>query len=183
MFVANGSKRKVWWRCKQGHTWQASICTRTGNGTSCPVCAGKMPVAGENDLQSRYPELAREWHPTRNEITPQQVTPCSNRKIWWKCELGHSYQAMISARSMSGTGCPYCTGRKVLSGFNDLATLHLKIAKQWHTTLYGTLTPDSVTVGSHRKVWQQRAEGHVCQAVIYIHTGAKNAAARFVQGG
>ena len=61
--VTYGSKRKVWWRCKQGHTWQASICTRTGNGTGCPVCAGKMPVAGENDLQSRYPELAREWHP------------------------------------------------------------------------------------------------------------------------
>ncbi|HJF52260.1 MAG TPA: zinc-ribbon domain-containing protein [Butyricicoccus pullicaecorum] len=105
-------------------------------------------------MASQFPEIAAQWHPEKNGIlTPQQVTPCSNRKIWWKCELGHSYQAMIGARTRSRTGCPYCTGRKVLSGFNDLATLHLKIAKQWHTTLYGTLTPDSVTVGSHRKVW------------------------------
>lgn len=182
--VTSSSRRKIWWICDKGHAWQASVYSRTLGGSGCPVCSGRKVIAGENDLASQFPEIAAQWHPEKNGIlTPQQVTPCSNRKIWWKCELGHSYQAMISARSMSGTGCPYCAGRKVLSGFNDLATLHPKIAKQWHTTLYGTLTPDSVTVGSHRKVWQQRAEGHVCQAVIYIHTGAKNAAARFVQGG
>lgn len=171
--VTYGSKQKVWRKCEKGHIWQASVWTRTGSGTYCPFCAEKMPVAGENDLQSRYPELARERHPMHNEITPQQVTPCSNRKIWWKCELGHSYQAVIGARTMRGNGCPYCTGRKVLPGFNDLATLQPEIAKQWHPALNGTLTPDQVTAGSHRKVWWQCPEGHVWQTVIYARTGSR----------
>ena len=108
--VTYGSKRKVWWRCKQGHVWQASICTRTGNGTGCPVCAGKIPVAGENDLQSRYPELAREWHPTRNEITPQQVLPGSHKAVWWVCKRGHEWKASVKSRVV-GSGCPVCAGR------------------------------------------------------------------------
>ena len=49
--VSYGSKRKVWWRCERGHTWQASVCARTGSGTGCPVCAGKVKTwAGPNSL-------------------------------------------------------------------------------------------------------------------------------------
>ena len=72
---------------------------------------------------------------------------------------------------MSGSGCPYCAGRKVLPGFNDLATLEPKIAAQWHPTLNGGLTPDGVTVGCHRKVWWQCQEGHVWKAAIYSRAG------------
>lgn len=61
--------------------------------------------------------------------------------------------AAVSARTMNGSGCPYCAGRKVLAGFNDLATREPEIAKQWHPTLNGTLTPQMVTVGSHKKAW------------------------------
>lgn len=157
--VTYGSKRKVWWRCKQGHTWQASICTRTGNGTSCPVCAGKMPVAGENDLQSRYPELAREWHPTRNEITPQQVLPGSHKAVWWVCKRGHEWKASVKSRVV-GSGCPVCANRKILLNENDLATEFPEIAAQWHPTKNGTCTAHDVTSGSRRKIWWICDKGH-----------------------
>ena len=71
---------------------------------------------------------------------------------------------------MHGSCCPYCTGKKVLPGFNDLATLEPKIAA-WHPTLNGTLTPEMVTLGSHRKVWWQCPEGHVWKAVVYSRAG------------
>ena len=172
--VTSGSRRKIWWICEKGHEWQASVYSRALGGNGCPVCAGRKVVSGENDLASQFPEIAAQWHTEKNgNLTPQQVTPYANRKVWWKCELGHSYQAMVAARTMSGTGCPYCAGRKVLPGFNDLATLYPEIAKQWHPTLNGALTPNSVTAGSHRKVWWQCAEGHVWQAVIYTRTGVK----------
>lgn len=172
--VTSGSRRKIWWICEKGHEWQAAVYSRALGGNGCPVCAGRKVVSGENDLASQFPEIAAQWHTEKNgTLTPQQVTPYVNRKVWWKCELGHSYQAMVAARTMSGTGCPYCAGRKVLPGFNDLATLYPEIAKQWHPTLNGTLAPDNVTVGSHRKVWWQCAEGHVWQAVIYTRTGVK----------
>ena len=172
--VAPGSRRKVWWRCEKGHEWQASIASRTSGGSGCPVCTGKMVLPGVNDLGSQFPEVAAQWHPTKNGLlTPRQVTSYSNRKIWWKCENGHDYQAWVSSRTMRGCGCPYCSGKRVLPGFNDLATLFPKLAGQWHPTLNGTLKPDMVTTGSRRKVWWQCEQGHVWKAVIYSRTGAQ----------
>lgn len=79
----------------------------------------------------------------------------------------------MAARAASGSGCPYCAGRKVLAGFNDLATREPLLAKQWHPKLNGSLTPEMVTPGSHRKVWWQCHEGHAWRAVIYSRTGPK----------
>ena len=170
--IPPATTRKVWWRCEKGHEWQASVSSRTCGGSGCPVCAGKKVIAGENDLASQFPVIAAQWHSSKNEtLTPEQVTPSSNRKVWWRCEKGHDYQAAVGARTMSGSGCPYCAGRKVLPGFNDLATLEPKIAAQWHPTLNGGLTPDGVTVGCHRKVWWQCQEGHVWKAAIYSRAG------------
>ena len=70
------------------------------------------------DLASNYPELLPEWD---DEVDPASVLPGSHRQIRWKCPRGHSYTAMPYAR-VRGTGCPYCANRKVLAGFNDLAT-------------------------------------------------------------
>ncbi|MDM8237854.1 zinc-ribbon domain-containing protein [Pseudoflavonifractor phocaeensis] len=131
-------------------------------------------MAGENDLASQFPELAAQWNQERNGVlTPKQVAPYSNRKVWWRCELGHEYQASVGARTLNGSGCPYCAGKKVLSGFNDLATRFPDLANQWHPTLNGTLKPNMVTAGSHRKVWWQCTLGHVWKAMIYSRTGPK----------
>ena len=99
------------------------------------------------------------------------MTAASNRKVWWRCPLGHDYQAVVSARIQRGTGCPYCAGRRVLPGFNDLAAVEPKIAGQWHPTMNGTLTPEMVTAGSNRMAWWQCSEGHVWKAVISSRTG------------
>lgn len=172
--VGPGSRRKVWWVCEKGHEWQAAVVSRVTGGNGCPVCAGKKVVAGENDLASQFPDLAAQWHPTKNgALTPQQVTPYANRKIWWQCEKGHTYQAAVGARTMRGGGCPYCAGRRVLPGFNDLASQAPEVAKQWHPTLNGALTPEMVTAGSHRKVWWECEQGHVWLAVIQSRTGPK----------
>ena len=172
--IAPGSNRKVWWICEKGHEWQAAVASRVSGGNGCPVCAGKKVMPGENDLATRFPEIAAQWHPDRNgALTPREVTPYANRKVWWRCEKGHSYQAAVGARTMRGSGCPYCAGKKVLAGFNDLATLEPEVAKQWHPTLNETLTPEMVTTGSHRKVWWECGQGHVWKAAIYSRTGPK----------
>lgn len=169
--VVPGTRRKVWWRCEKGHEWQAAVASRV-NGMGCPVCAGKAVVPGANDLATFYPEIAKEWHPTKNgTLTPETVSPYSNKKVWWICVLGHEYLAVIGLRTQRGDGCPYCAGHKVLPGFNDLATVEPEIAKQWHHTLNGTLTPEMMTAGSHRKIWWQCPNGHTWKAVVYSRTG------------
>ena len=171
--VMPGTEKKVWWRCEKGHSWYAAVSARTHAGSGCPYCAGKKILAGFNDLASQKPELAAQWDREKNgALTPEQVTITSNRKVWWRCEKDHSYQAVIAART-NGSGCPYCTNRKILAGFNDLATLEPRIAAEWHPTLNGALTPQMVSTGSQKKVWWECAYGHVWKAAIYPRTGAK----------
>lgn len=149
--VISGTRRKVWWRCPKGHSWRAAVYSRTTLGTGCPVCTGRQALAGENDLATLYPDIAAQWDEEKNgALRPSSVTAGSNRRVWWRCEKGHSYRAVIAQR---GDGCPYCANRKVLPGFNDLATVQPLVAKQWHESLNGALTPEMVTAGSHKKVW------------------------------
>ena len=169
-----GTRRKVWWRCDKGHEWQASVLSRTSLGNGCPVCAGKQIIPGENDLASQFPQLAAQWHPDKNgALRPENVSPNSNRKVWWLCPLGHAWKATVTSRSREGAGCPFCAGRKVWPGFNDLETVEPKVAAQWHPTLNGELTPRMVTAGSRRKVWWQCPEGHVWKAVVYSRAGKR----------
>lgn len=171
--VVPGSRRKVWWICPKGHEYQAMISSRA-QGSGCPVCAGKKIIPGENDLASQYPTIAKEWHPTKNgTLTPDHIAPASNRKVWWICDKGHEYQAVVSTRTQRNGGCPYCANKRVLPGFNDLATKYPEIAAQWHPTMNGSLTPDHVLPGSRKKVWWQCRSGHVWQAVVYSRTGSQ----------
>ncbi len=77
----------------------------------------------------------------------------------------------MAARTRTGGGCPYCAGKKVLVGFNDLATTCPEIAAQWHPTLNGALTPQMFTYGSMRHVWWLCPEGHVWRAPISRRAG------------
>lgn len=133
-----------------------------------------MVQKGFNDLASFYPALAKDWDAEKNgALSPEAVTPASNRKAWWKCPLGHSYSAVISSRALRGSDCPYCAGSKALAGFNDLAAKAPDVAAQWHPTLNGNLTPEMVTSGSHRRVWWQCPLGHTWKAFVYSRTGAQ----------
>ena len=170
--VTTGSRKLIWWRCPKGHSWRAAVYSRTTLGTGCPVCTGRQALAGENDLATLYPDIAAQWDEEKNGVLhPSNVTAGSNRRVWWKCEEGHSYRAVIAQRVQRGDGCPYCANRKVLPGFNDLATAAPLVAKQWHETLNGALTPEMVTAGSHKKARWRCPYGHVWKAAIYSRAG------------
>lgn len=164
--VSNCSNIKVWWLGKCGHEWQSIIYSRN-IGRGCPYCTGQKVLKGFNDLASTNPELAQEWHPTKNGcLTPAEITSASGKKAWWKCSNGHEWQTAIGHRSRRGDKCPFCSGRKVLKGYNDLETLNPKIAKEWHPTKNGNLRPDMVRTGSGKEVWWKCERGHEWQAGI-----------------
>lgn len=150
--VTIGSNKKVWWVCEKGHEWQSTINNRR-QGNGCPICSGQKVLPGYNDLATVNPQLAAEWHPTKNgDLTPEQVTTGSGKKVWWQCEHGHEWDAKVSDRS-HGRGCPYCGSRKLLPGFNDLKTKFPCVAKEWHPTKNGNLLPSQVMPGTNKKVW------------------------------
>lgn len=161
--VTAGSHKKVWWKCQKGHEWQATVQSRT-IGRGCPHCAGRI-ANSDNCLAARNPSTAKEWHPVRNgTLTPNDVTAGSSKRVWWMCQRGHEWEAVIYNRSY-GTGCPYCAD-KLACNDNCLQTVNPDLAKEWHPTRNGTLTPNDVTTGAGKKVWWLCKNGHEWQAVI-----------------
>ena len=99
----------------------------------------------------KYPELCLEWDKNKNLISPNEVTSGSGYKVWWICPKGHSYLAGINKRTgKKPTGCPYCSGKKILSGFNDLSSKFPEIAKEWDRDL-NQISPTEVGVNSQTK--------------------------------
>ena len=169
--VTAGSHKKVWWVCEKGHEWESLVVTYAVDGSGCPYCAGKRAIPGETDLATLRPDLMEEWDFEKNTIDPGQTTIASHDKAWWRCSLGHSWQSVVFSRTRElASGCPYCTGRLVMPGFNDLATLKPGLAEEWYQPLNGELKPDQVTLGSNKKVWWQCQDGHVWLAFIYART-------------
>ena len=172
--VTHGMSKKVWWKCHLGHEWEATINQRSSKQTRCPFCSGQRLQIGINDLATTNPELAKEWHPTKNEeLTPQDVRKGSSRKVWWICPHGHEWKATILNRS-NGSGCPICQGRRVLVGFNDLKTTHPQLIKEWHPTKNDNLTPQMVSKGTNRYVWWQCEHGHEWEASVIQRTLLNN---------
>ena len=155
--VNNG--RKAWWICEKRHEWEAVIKSRNV-GSNCPVCSGHKILVGYNDLATVNPELAAQWHPDKNgELMPMNVTVNNGRKVWWKCPEGHEWEAKISNRT-HGCNCPICSGKQVLTGYNDLSTANPGLAAQWHPEKNGDLKPEDVTLNSNKGVWWICSKGH-----------------------
>jgi len=161
------SAKKVWWQCSKGHEWQAIIASRTA-GNNCPFCNGRK-LCRESSLAATNPKLAKDWHPSKNgSLSPDEVLPSSPQKVWWKCSKGHSWEAGIAYRGR-GRGCPYCDGKKV-SDDNCLSNLKPEIAKEWHPTKNGNLSPKVITPHSQKKVWWQCGKGHEWQSSVGYRT-------------
>lgn len=161
-----GSGRRAVWQCSKKHIWEATVDERFRRGNGCPYCSGRYAISGETDLATKFPEIASEWHPTKNgDVVPSHVTAHSSKKYWWLGACSHEWETTIAKRSI-GRGCPYCAFQKVLKGFNDLATTHPEIAKTWHPIRNRDLAPDMFIGSGRDKIWWQCSEGHEWETTI-----------------
>ena len=120
-------------------------------------------------VEENSPELANEWGPDNGSLTPQNVSYGSNKSIQWIGKCGHTWITSPKARA-HGEGCPYCAGKKILTGFNDLKSQYSELAEEWSDK--NELHSDMVTAGSSKKVWWKC---HICgyewRAVIKNRVG------------
>lgn len=79
--VSIGYHKKVIWRCKKGHEWEAAVKSRTINETGCPYCSHNKVLAGFNDLATLLPDIAAEWSDRNYPLLPTQVTVFANHKV------------------------------------------------------------------------------------------------------
>lgn len=99
---------------------------------NCPYCSNHKLLQGFNDLQTTYPQVAKEWNYKKNlKITPKDVVAGTRSKVWWICKKGHEWEASIVFRTTNNLGCPICSNRKVMKGYNDLQSQYPTLMKQW----------------------------------------------------
>jgi len=121
-------------------------------GKSCPYCSGKR-IGKNNNLKYVFPELAKEWDYNKNDDIPDNISPWSNKKAWWKCKIcGHSWLAVINSRADMKRGCPACCGQAV-SDKNRLSILYPEILLEWDYSKNGDLVPSNFSYGSKEEVW------------------------------
>ena len=159
--VSAWSNKKFSWICAENHRWEASVNSRTRLGAGCPYCSGLRAIPGLNSLADLLPERANEadgWDPTTVKIK-------SNQEKAWVCKFGHRWDAKVAHRTRGNNNCPYCSGRRVLAGFNDLATTHPEIANEadgWN--------PTTVSYGSGQEADWICEQGHRWSAKIAQRT-------------
>ena len=162
------SSKYVKWKCSRGHIYSATVSHRI-EGNGCPYCANKKVLKGFNDLETTDPSLAKQWDYQNNTSLPSEVTYGSGKQFFWKCSNGHSYRATVDARRR-GRGCPYCSNKKVLLGYNDLKTVFPEIAAEWDYDRNGDRTPEMYVYGSGEKVWWKCKKGHEWKVPIINRT-------------
>lgn len=109
--IYSGTKEKLKWKCLKeecGEIFEASW-DNIVQGNECSFCAGRQ-VGISNCLATLRPNIALEWHPTKNgDLTPYDVTCGTHKYTWWKCnECGYEWSTMVSNKIKSNGGCPKC---------------------------------------------------------------------------
>ena len=161
-FVSRNSKLKYYWICpKCGYSYLAAPTSRY-RGTGCPACAGKVVNVGLNDLRTKNPDLVEEWDFEKNgTLDPGSLFYRATDVVWWKCKQGHSWQKSVCSRTKNKSACPYCTGRSVIQGYNDLQTKRPELADEWDYSL-NEGSPDKIHYNNQTEQihWKCKACGY-----------------------
>lgn len=173
--VYSSYRGKVWWRCARNpeHEWEIDVTSRSFKKGLCPICLNRK-LNESNSLGILYPELIKEWHPTKNGIlTPFDFRPGSNKKVWWKCPVGndHQWETAILHRAKSGTKCPFCARQKP-SISNCLGSLYPELIKEFNF-IKNDFTPFDILPGSDRKIWWICKDKHEWIARVANRTNLK----------
>lgn len=125
----------------------------------------------KENSKSLSEDLLRSWHTLKNgELSPLKISRMSNRKVWWTCDKGHEWQAVVANRSgKNKTGCPFCAGKKATET-NNLATRFPQLLAEWNVEKNKTIRPEDLLPYSHRKVWWKCEKGHEWETGIAYRT-------------
>ncbi len=164
------TKEPITIRCKNCKmTWRV-LAGNLLKELRCDYCVGKKPIVGKTDLLTKRPDIAAEWDYERNgQLRPEQCTEFSGKYVYWRCRFGHEWSAYINNRTRETSGCPVCGGKKVLKGFNDLASRASELLSQWDWNR-NTQKPDAVYYQSHEDAWWVCPVGHSWKTKIYLRT-------------
>ena len=162
------SQKIVWWRCKKGHEWEADIASRSQGWKTCEICKTKEKVSKlkNYNLETEFPNIAKEWHPSKNgSAKPSDFSPKNQTFVWWQCKNGHEWNQKISRRTSKNQQCKSC---------KSIVYSYPEIAKEWHPIKNGNKNVLNYSHGSEEKVWWIDDEGYEWESSCYQRVSSKN---------
>lgn len=151
--ITKGSAEKVWWYCSKCDDSYPQAINKKVNDRGCSICKGCYTTK-KNSFGGKFPDLAKDWHPTLNgNLTPYDVSYGSGKKVWWKCNKCNSdYDVTIDKKTSQNAKCPFCRGlRKNVS--NNLKTTHPELIEMWDFNKNTNITPEQFVKGSKVSVY------------------------------
>lgn len=164
--VSPKSNYKAKWICPKCHNeYETAIRNRAILNSACPYCAN-LKVYERNSLAYLFPKLVKEWDYDKNGIlTPNNITSGCDKKVWWRCEKGHSWQTYVYSRTGKyKTNCPYCSHNKLILE-NSLEFRNPELKQYWNYQKNDKL-PSEYSYHSNKKVWWKCEKKHVWQQSI-----------------
>lgn len=154
--VNENDTQKYWWLCKKNHSYKKTI----NHAMECPYCSGELLLTDFNDLKTKYPKLAKEFDCDKNKITPNKVSYKWTKSYHWNATCGHTFKQTINERIKNKYKCPYCTGKEILAGFNDIITLNPELSASWDYNLNTNIDITKIKPDTARIVWWICKDGH-----------------------
>ena len=154
LHISYASNKEYNWNCSKCKSkYKMQVVKRTTRNFNCPYCKGRR-VNETNSVESKLPELIKEWNYERNNKKPSEVYCLSTKKYWWKCISCNSEYERSIRNAVEGIGCPYCASQKI-NDTNSLEVLFQDIASEFHKTKNGDLTSKNIAKASTKRVWWQ----------------------------
>lgn len=132
-------------------------------------------IPGKTDLLTLAPDIASEWDYERNNKDPSEYTLHSGKRVFWICKKGHRFETKICHRTRGdgkATSCPYCAGKKALTGVNDVATVRPDVLSEWDYEK-NTIKPQELLIHSEKQCWWKCENGHSYQMMLCRKTQDK----------
>jgi len=172
---------EIVWLCPQNHTWKRPFAEEL-KSQGCGKCVGFDLWAGHNDLLSQFPRVAAEIAYDLNngqkgfvELAPDKVHKHSALDSWWRCkEYGHTWKTKVEKRTREGTGCPFCSDRRVWPGFNDLWTKRPDLVNEIDFDKHPGLDPKKLLWVSHDVLNWRCDQGHQWPAQLHLRSSNSN---------
>ena len=160
--IPMGSTKKFWWKCSKDHNYTMNMDLKMLGGI-CPHCLERTVQATPGERIASV-VLAREWVEGLNgglKLHEAKTSRCY--RYLWQCRNEHIFPMTLGAR-LEGRGCPYCSNRKVMPGFNDVRTRFPQISVDWDGER-NAVRPQEV-LAANRRWWWTCTNSHTYQQTV-----------------
>lgn len=163
--ISSGSSKKIWWKCKEGHSWQSQPGTRVSGNTKCVICMKKNPSKKKAKKLIDYCDKEKFELLDKNKNSYEDIKKYflyDRKDVYFLCKNGHSFSKKPRDVYRYKVRCPHedCFVGNAIKGVDDLFTLYPHLRKLWDFDKNKNINPETMTPGSNKKVWWKCEKGH-----------------------